>query len=113
LSTDSTKVERWATGLNNYWPTIQTGLTELPAEVNAVAKRINEACQCEDEIINDHVDMLIELLQGYKVEFNEKKFSFSIKMISVFVRIYVNVLKIHYKSNKKLFNELRIKIDVH
>lgn len=66
LSTDSTQIERWATGLNNYWPTIQTGLTELPAEVNAVASRINESCKCEDEIINDHVDMLIELLQGYK-----------------------------------------------
>ncbi len=39
-------------------------------EVNAVAERINEECKCEDEIINDHLDMLIELLQAYKVKYN-------------------------------------------
>ncbi|CAF5110897.1 unnamed protein product, partial [Rotaria magnacalcarata] len=66
ISTDPTRVERWATGPNDYWPTIQTGLTELPIEINAVAERINEECKREDEVINDHLDMLIELFQGYK-----------------------------------------------
>ncbi len=70
ISTDSTQVERWATGLNDYWPTIQTGLVEIPVEINAVAERIDEECKCEDEIINDHLDMLIELLQAYKVKYN-------------------------------------------
>jgi hypothetical protein len=68
ISTDSTQVERWATGLNDYWPTIQSGLIELPVEINAIAERINEGSKCEDEMINDHLDMLIELLQGYKVK---------------------------------------------
>jgi hypothetical protein len=67
ISTDSTQVERWATGLNDYWPRIQNGLVELPVEINAIAERINEECKHEDEVINDHLDMLIELLQGYKV----------------------------------------------
>ncbi|CAF3308914.1 unnamed protein product [Rotaria socialis] len=66
ISTDPTRIERWATGPNDYWPTIQTGLTELPIEMNAVAERINEECKREDEVINDHLDMLIELFQGYK-----------------------------------------------
>ncbi|CAF3592991.1 unnamed protein product [Rotaria sp. Silwood1] len=66
ISTDATPIERWATGLNDYWPTIQGGLVELPFEINAVAERINEECKHEDEVINDHLDMLIELLQGYK-----------------------------------------------
>ncbi|CAF0924773.1 unnamed protein product [Adineta ricciae] len=66
ISTDSTQVQRWATGLNDYWPTIQTGLVELPIEMNAVSERIREECIREDEVINDHLDMLIELLQGYK-----------------------------------------------
>ncbi|CAF0927168.1 unnamed protein product [Adineta ricciae] len=66
ISTDSTEVQRWATGLNDYWPTIQTGLVELPIEMNAVSERIREECIREDEVINDHLDMLIELLQGYK-----------------------------------------------
>ncbi|CAF4539310.1 unnamed protein product, partial [Rotaria sp. Silwood2] len=66
ISTDSTRIERWATGLNDYWPTIQSGLVEIPVEINAVAERINEECKHEDEVINDHLDMLIELLQGYK-----------------------------------------------
>ncbi|CAF3830330.1 unnamed protein product, partial [Adineta steineri] len=66
ISTDSTQVQRWATGPNDYWPTIQNGLNELPIEINAVAERIKEECIHEDEIINDHLDMLIELLQGYK-----------------------------------------------
>ena len=67
ISTDSTDVQRWATGLNDYWPTIQTGLIELPVEMSAVSERIHEECVREDEVINDHLDMLIELLQGYKV----------------------------------------------
>jgi hypothetical protein len=67
ISTESTQVERWATGLNDYWPTIQNGLIELPIEINAIGERINEECKCEDDIINDHLDMLIELLQAYKV----------------------------------------------
>jgi len=71
ISTESTQVERWATGLNDYWPTIQNGLIELPIEINAIGERINEECKCEDDIINDHLDMLIELLQAYKVP--EKK----------------------------------------
>lgn len=80
ISTDTTRIERWATGLNDYWPTIQNGLCELPIEVNAVAERINEECKREDEVINDHLDMLIELLQGYKVRENNN--FFSINMIS-------------------------------
>ncbi|CAF0891827.1 unnamed protein product [Rotaria sordida] len=66
ISSDSTRIERWATGLNDYWPTIQGGLATLPFEINAVAERINEECRYADEVINDHLDMLIELLQGYK-----------------------------------------------
>ena len=71
ISTDSTQVERWATGLNDYWPTIQTGLAEVPVEINAMAERIQEGSKCEDQMINDHLDMLIELLQGYKVKFHQ------------------------------------------
>ena len=67
ISTDSTQIEQWATGLNDYWPSIQSGLVELPVEINAVAERMHEQCKREDEMINDHLDMLIELIQGYKV----------------------------------------------
>jgi hypothetical protein len=67
ISTDSTEIERWATGLNDYWPSIQTGLVHLPVEINAIAERLHEECKHEDEMINDHLDMLIELIQGYKV----------------------------------------------
>jgi hypothetical protein len=77
ISTDQTQVERWATGLNDYWPTIQSGLIELPIEINAVGERINEECKHENEVINDHLDMLIELLQGYKV----RKKSYSLNFI--------------------------------
>ena len=70
ISTDSTRIERWATGLNDYWPTIQSGLVELPTEINAVAECFNEGYKWEDEIISDHLDMLVELLQGYKVTIN-------------------------------------------
>lgn len=67
ITADTTEVQRWATGLNDYWPTIQNGLGELPVEINAVSERIYEECKREDDMINDHLDMLIELLQGYKV----------------------------------------------
>lgn len=67
ISTDSTQIERWATGLNDYWPTIQKGLLDIPVEINAIAERIHEEGKHEDEMINDHLDMLIELLQGYRV----------------------------------------------
>jgi hypothetical protein len=82
ISTDTTQVERWATGLNDYWPTIQSGLVELPIEINAVAERINEQCKHEDEVINDHLDMLIELLQGYKV--TKRKTHCSVVLFCVF-----------------------------
>jgi hypothetical protein len=35
--------------------------------MNAVSERIHEQCKRDDDVINDHLDMLIELLQGYKV----------------------------------------------
>ncbi len=43
------------------------GLVDLPVEMNAISGRMTEQCKCDDEVINDHLDMLIELLQGYKV----------------------------------------------
>lgn len=67
ISTDATPIERWATGLNDYWPTIQTGLVSLPVEINAIAERLLEQCKREDEMITDQLDMLVELIQGYKV----------------------------------------------
>lgn len=73
ISTDETRIERWATGPNDYWPTIQTGLVQLPYEISAISERLHEACRNEDDIINDHLDMLIELLQGYKVGNNLRK----------------------------------------
>ncbi|CAF0910447.1 unnamed protein product [Didymodactylos carnosus] len=66
LSTDTTEVDRWALGVNEYWSTIQKGLSQLPMELNAVAERITEQYKREDELISDHIDMLIDLLQGYK-----------------------------------------------
>jgi len=113
ISTDTTQVERWATGLNDYWPTIQSGLVELPIEINAVAERINEECKHEDEVINDHLDMLIELLQGYKVRKKKNTFFGCIILRFLFERIYVNDLKKHYKSNNELFTKQHIKINVH
>ncbi|CAF3690560.1 unnamed protein product [Rotaria sordida] len=65
LASDSTSIDRWATGPNDYWPTIQIGLGSLPIEINAISERVNEQCKRNDEVINDHLDMLIELLQGY------------------------------------------------
>ncbi|CAF4298706.1 unnamed protein product, partial [Didymodactylos carnosus] len=59
-------VDRWALGVNEYWSTIQKGLSQLPMELNAVAERITEQYKREDELISDHIDMLIDLLQGYK-----------------------------------------------
>ncbi|UJR08914.1 hypothetical protein I4U23_013167 [Adineta vaga] len=66
LSSDSTSIDQWATGANDYWPAIQLGLADLPVEMNAVSERIQEQCKRDDDVINDHVDMLIDLLQGYK-----------------------------------------------
>ncbi|CAF3562226.1 unnamed protein product [Rotaria sp. Silwood1] len=66
LGSDSTSIDRWATGPNDYWPTIQIGLGNLPVEINAISERINEQYKRDDEVISDHLDMLIELLQGYK-----------------------------------------------
>ena len=67
LGSDSTTIDRWATGPNDYWVTIQIGLTDLPSEMHAISERINERYKRDDEVINDYVDMLIELLHGYKV----------------------------------------------
>jgi hypothetical protein len=67
LGSDSTTIDRWATGPNDYWPTIQIGLADLPVEINAISERMKEQYKRDDEVINDHVDLLIELLQGYKV----------------------------------------------
>ncbi|CAF3839906.1 unnamed protein product [Rotaria magnacalcarata] len=66
LGSDSTNVDRWATGPNDYWPTIQTGLGSLPIEVNAISQRMNEQFKRDDQVISDHLDMLVDLLQGYK-----------------------------------------------
>lgn len=67
LGTDLTTIDRWATGPNDYWPRIQQGLTSLPAEMNKLSVQIKDQYQRVDEIIADHLDALIELLQGYKV----------------------------------------------
>ncbi|CAF3308812.1 unnamed protein product [Rotaria socialis] len=66
LGSDSTNVDRWATGPNDYWPTIQTGLGSLPIEVNAISERMNEQFKRNDQVISEHLDMLVDLLQGYK-----------------------------------------------
>ncbi|CAF0978841.1 unnamed protein product [Adineta steineri] len=66
LSSESTNIDRWATGSNDYWPTIQVGLADLPVEMSAISERIHEQCKRDDEVISDHLDMLIDLLQGYK-----------------------------------------------
>ncbi|CAF1157950.1 unnamed protein product [Rotaria sordida] len=66
LGSDSTTIDRWATGPNDYWATIQIGLTDLPSEMNAISERINERYKRDDEVINDHFHLLIDLLQGYK-----------------------------------------------
>ncbi|CAF1110489.1 unnamed protein product [Didymodactylos carnosus] len=66
LSSDPTVVDPWAMGVNEYWSIIQTGLSQLPIELNAVSERMNEQYKREDELMSDHVDMLIDLLQGYK-----------------------------------------------
>ena len=112
ISTDSTQVERWATGLNDYWPTIQSGLVDLPVEINAVAERIHEECKHEDEVINDHLDMLIELLQGYRVMNRRSILVYNIFLFVLINRIYVNDMKKHYKRNNELFRKQQIKIDV-
>lgn len=67
LGSDSTTVDRWATGPNDYWPRIQVGLADLPLEMNALSERLKEQCKRDNEVINEHLDMLVELLQGYKV----------------------------------------------
>lgn len=73
LSADATIIDRWATGPNDYWPSIQIGLTDLPVEMHAVAERLQEQRKRDDDVINDHLDMLIDLLQGYKVSTDEKQ----------------------------------------
>jgi hypothetical protein len=35
--------------------------------MHALSGRIEEQCKRDDEVINEHLDMLIELLLGYKV----------------------------------------------
>ena len=35
--------------------------------MSAVSERINVQCKRDDAMISDHLDLLIELLQGYKV----------------------------------------------
>jgi hypothetical protein len=35
--------------------------------MNAISGRMTEQCKRDDEVINDHLDTLVELLQGYKV----------------------------------------------
>jgi hypothetical protein len=46
--------------------------------MNALSERMNEQYKRDDEVINDHLDMLIELLQGYKVK---EKIYFYIELI--------------------------------
>lgn len=36
--------------------------------MNALSERMKEQCKRDNEVINEHLDMLVELLQGYKVE---------------------------------------------
>ena len=67
LSSDSTMIDQWAMGSNNCWLTIQTVLANLPIEINAVSEKINEQYQRNDEAIGEHLDILIDLLQAYKV----------------------------------------------
>lgn len=67
LSADTSNIDRWATGPNDYWPAIQIGLASLPAEINAVSERLNGQVQRDSELINEHLDMLVDLLEGYKV----------------------------------------------
>ena len=102
-------MQRWATGLNDYWPTIQTGLVELPIEMNAVSERIREECIREDEVINDHLDMLIELLQGYKVQ----DCKCLLRSQCSFCRTYAKDLRSLSNWNNELFTKQQIKTDVH
>ena len=67
MSTDTSNIDRWATGPNDYWPAIQIGLASLPAEINALSERLNGQVQRDNELINEHLDMLVDLLEGYKV----------------------------------------------
>jgi len=108
LASDPTTIDRWSTGLNDYWPKIQVGLTDLPVEINALSERMNEQCKRSDEVISDPLDMLVELLQGYKVEKQRNFFIYN----QFLFRIYVNDLKKHCKMNKKLFKKLIINKDV-
>ena len=105
LSSDTTRVERWATGLNDYWSRIQSGLVELPIEINAIADRLYEQTKNEDEMINDHLEMLIELLQGYRVEriVLGDRFSFLIDFFSVqdLCKRFEEALQIEQKAIQK------------
>ena len=69
LNLDSSVIDRWATGPNDYWPSIQAGLSVLPVEINSVSERIADQCKRDEAIVNEHFDMLVDLLQGYQVVF--------------------------------------------
>lgn len=97
-------------GPNDYWPRIQVGLADLPMEMNALSERMKEQCKRDNEVINEHLDMLVELLQGYKV--HEKMFSTLDSSIFLH-RIYANDSKILYKTNRKLCKNSAINRDVH
>ena len=98
LGTDLTTIDRWATGPNDYWPRIQQGLTNLPAEVNKLSLQIKDQYQRVDEIIADHLDALIELLQGYKV-ISVNILASAVLFFALLLRIYANDLMKLYKSN--------------
>jgi hypothetical protein len=77
--------------------------------MNALSGRIKEQCKRDDEVINEHLDMLIELLLGYKVT---EWILFSYRIHSFLVRIYVNDSKKLYKTNKKPHKKPIINKDV-
>lgn len=67
MSSDSSTIDRWATGPNDYWPAIQLGLATLPNEMNSLSQQLTTQSKRDDELITEHLDMLIDLLEGYKV----------------------------------------------
>lgn len=44
--------------------------------MNAISERINERCKRDEDLISDQLDMLIDLLQGYKVSKKTNLFSY-------------------------------------
>ena len=75
-------------------------------EITALAERINEQCKRDDDVIDDHLDALIELLQGYKVR---RKLSHSVPIVRF--RTCANDWKTPFKRSRKPFRRPAISRD--